>query len=143
MKLRFSCTLLLLISGCVSGPKRENDSPAAYLNGNNYHESANVLGVPVIERQRTSTKITGTLVIDAKPLPEPLKFQTLILSKEKKEILRTRSDSQGVFTFSGDIPDGSYTLAIVSDHYRAERALEISATTTEAVQIMAETFKGP
>jgi hypothetical protein len=77
------------------------------------------------------------LFVDTSPLPEPLKYQTLILSRDLTEIARVMTDAQGRFIFSGEIPNGSYSITLVSEHFRLNTVLNISAYKTEGLKLVA------
>jgi hypothetical protein len=128
--------LALVTSSCVHGPKRENDNVLSYLNGENYQAPAE--GIPLaMTRQSPVTHISGVLFVDTSPLPEPLKYQTLILSRDLTEIARVMTDAQGRFIFSGEIPNGSYSITLVSEHFRLNTVLNISAYKTEGLKLVA------
>jgi hypothetical protein len=125
-----------LFSGCVHGPKRENDNVLSYLNGENYQAPAE--GIPLaMTRQSPVTHISGVLYVETSPLPEPLKYQTLVLSRGQSELARVMTDAQGKFIFSGEIPNGSYAISLISEHFRLNTVLNVSAYKTEGLKLIA------
>lgn len=128
--------IALVISGCVHGPKRENDNVLSYLNGENYQAPAE--GIPLAyTRQSPVTHISGVLLVDTQPLQEPLKYQTLVLTRGQTEIARVMTNAQGQFIFSGEISNGSYSITLVSEHFKLNTVLNVSAYKTEGLKLIA------
>jgi hypothetical protein len=128
--------MVLAFSSCVHGPKRENDNVLSYLNGENYQAPAE--GIPLaMTRQSPVTHISGVLNAENTPLPEPLKYQTLVLSRGQSELARVMTDAQGQFIFSGEIPNGSYSITLISEHFKLNSVLNVSAYKTEGLKLIA------
>jgi hypothetical protein len=123
--------------GCVTGPKRENDSALDYLNGRNYQAGSQVSGVPLVRRQAPATTVSGVLLVDADPLPLPLKYQAVVLSLGGREIARAMTDSKGEFTLAGDISNGAYSVALDSARYALSHPLQVSSDKTEGLCLVA------
>jgi hypothetical protein len=57
---KFSILFLFLgLASCVYGPKDQGGSKLESLNGENYAATANIMGVPVLERKPVLRKIKG------------------------------------------------------------------------------------
>ncbi|OFZ55373.1 MAG: hypothetical protein A2428_13625 [Bdellovibrionales bacterium RIFOXYC1_FULL_54_43] len=125
--------------GCTSGPKRENDSPLDYLNGNNYRAGSPQGLSPVFVRQAVARTVSGTLFIDTASLPLPLKHQTLVLTRENKEIARAMTDAKGEFTLTGDIENGNYTITVESNRYALSKEIAVTSYKTEGLELLAST----
>lgn len=128
---------IFFLSGCVSGPKRENDSALDYLNGHNYQAGSTVGISPVVVRQAPAMTVSGVLLVSADPLPLPLKYQKMVLTRGGSEIARSMTDSTGAFVFTGDIPNGSYSVAVDSDRYALSQSVEVSSYKTEGLHLVA------
>lgn len=77
------------------------------------------------------------LYVENAPLHEPLKYQTLVLTHGQTELARVMTDAQGQFIFSGEIPNGSYSITLISEHFRLKTALNVSAYKTEGLKLIA------
>lgn len=126
-----------LLGGCVSGPKRENDSALDYLNGHNYSARSGVGIVPFVKRQAPAMNVSGVLLVGADPLPVPLKYQTIVLTRGQSEVARAMTDSNGAFILAGEIPNGTYSITVDSGKYSASQVLEVSNYKTEGVRLVA------
>ena len=124
------------LSACTHGPRRDDDSALDHLNGANYREQANILGVPVIERQPTKKNLLGKLLLVQEPLPLELKFKTLALKQGDREIQRVMTDARGEFRFSGEFPNGKYTIQLISDQMHAERVVDVNRNLVDDVRIL-------
>ena len=129
--------LTLSLGACARGPKRENDNALDYLNGNNYRAVPN--GIPIIiDHQSPLTTISGSLLISrGLPIPEPLKYQTLLLMLGKKEIARTSTDASGTFTFTGYISNDEYKIVSLSQKYPVNEFLKITQYKTTGIRLFA------
>ena len=127
----------MILSSCVNGPPRDKDTPLSYLNGDNYHANS-VGGAPVVfERQGKSTKLKGVLTLSDVTVPAPLGNQVLLLMRDEKEILKTRTDSTGAFLFSGDLPSGNYKIKFAAKCLRAELPVELKDYEYSGLQVVA------
>lgn len=132
-------TLFVTVCGCVSGKKRENDSVLSYLNGDNYSVTSSVGGVPIgVSRKKATVRIWGRLVVDLIPLPEPLKYQHLVLTQGTQEVLRTLTDSEGKFEFASAIPNGRYQIQLQSERYSAIQEIKIESYELGDLQVLAK-----
>ena len=127
----------IMLSGCVHGAERDKDTPLSYLNGENYHADT-VAGAPVVvSRQGKSTKLSGVLTLNDLTVPAPLGNQVLLLMREEKEILRTRTDSTGAFLFSGDLPSGNYSIKFSAKCLTAELPVDLKSYESTGLQVVA------
>ena len=126
-----------LFTSCISGPKRENDSPLDYLNGNNYRAGSAAGVLPFVKRQAPATSVSGILLIEASPLPLPLKYQTVVLARGSNEVARTLTDATGNFILAGEISNGSYVIKLDSAKFSMSQNLEILDYKTEGLRLIA------
>ena len=140
----FNCVLLLGflvpgLSGCsASPPKLNSDSSAIQsLNGENYQLPFGADG-NILKQGGSHTVITGQLVIQNDlPIPEPLKYQKMILMDGSKEIGTAVSDGGGKFTFTGDIGNGVYRIVLDSSKYTADQQLKVTQYKIDDIQVFA------
>jgi hypothetical protein len=128
-----------MLGGCsTSAPKLNSDSSAVQsLNGANYQLPFGADG-NLLKQGGSHTVISGELVIlNGLPIPEPLKYQKLILMDGQKEIATAMSNSGGRFTFTGDISNGVYRIILVSPNYAAEQQLNVNQYKIENIQVFA------
>jgi hypothetical protein len=71
------------------------------------------------------------------PLPDALKFQTLVLTRENKEVALTMSDANGAFMFKAPLTNDTYWISLDSKKYRLNESLTINQYKTENLQLTA------
>ena len=89
MKKFTTLILALMFAGvlarCAHDSKKQNNDTLDYLNGNNYQTPGT--GIPIVSDQKSPlSTISGSLLMTTSTsIPEPLKYQTLILIDGKKK----------------------------------------------------------
>ena len=115
----FTILLLIAAAACVTGPEKEPKSKLNYLNGDHYKATNQIGGIPLtIERQQVNVTIEGEALIDRSELYQPaLRFTELVLLKGSEELARVTTDNNGRFTFSHDLPNGTYRIKADTKDY--------------------------
>lgn len=125
--------LLVLVAptACLTGPDEEPKSNLEYLNGERYHGSNVVSGIPLsVERVPKATTISGKAREQRSGdgqdlyLP-PVRFARLVLEKDGKVVAAATTDEAGNFSFQGSFPDGSYQLRIDSPLFTGEKLVRV------------------
>lgn len=101
--------IVLVLSGCAYGPTQEKKSPLNYLSGEHYERSADIFGVPLVERKTKETAISGRIQMDD-PFAKLPGEAKLSLISDGKIFATSRTNKSGSFQFQGVFPDGDYTL---------------------------------
>jgi hypothetical protein len=135
VKSLFAVITLTLLTACATGSSDLATAPTTA----SADKSADAPAKPslVLERQPKTRKVEGVLLIEDRSAQTPVKYQTLVLRKDQKEVLRAMSDSEGKFLFAGALENGTYTIELVSDEYEASTDLDVSEHETRGVQIFA------
>jgi hypothetical protein len=128
--------LFLLLSSCVHGPAQEKKSNANYLSGHHYQQTANVLGVPIIERSIVNTVISGRISLN-----DPL---ALLGSNAKVQLLQNDKvvatgpvTGDNNFKIVENISKGTYVLRLVSAAFLGEKSVEVNSDLVGDVLISA------
>lgn len=131
-------SIFILLTSCVHGPKAERKSVLNYLNGQHYSQSANVLGVPVIQRQSVVTTVSGTVLFDAGGLPFPVKNQhILILNAKGTAVAAAFTADDGSFQLRGILENGTYRLYLNSTKYEGELRFRVDSYQISGLRIHA------
>ncbi|MGE3973503.1 MAG: hypothetical protein AB7F59_03145 [Bdellovibrionales bacterium] len=138
MDLKLFVIFLLALSACARGPKTEKKSPLNYANGEHYQQTANILGVPVLERVEKQTKIKGQVIVKGQPFNTPLRFQKMALKNKDNVVLKTSTNSEGIFEFTGEIPNGFYRVELVSERYKAAAEVHVTAYENKDLLLVVE-----
>ena len=120
---------MLLFSSCAYGPKTEKKSPMNVLNGDQYKSGVDVLGIPIVERQRKDTTIKGSCFFlkDGDDFRYPVKFQKLTLSRGNLVLDTQNTNDRGEFTFSHYLENGKYILKIESKNFHGSMEIKVDS----------------
>lgn len=125
----------LLVWSCARGPVQEKKSVADYLSGENYQQTGNAFGVPLLER-----KIRNTIIHGWVHLEDPMSFLPgdvkVSLLKDGHTVYQSKVEKSGEFHLQGDFPNGSYAIEATSSHYKGDHHLEITSYRPEDVQFI-------
>lgn len=117
---------LMLINSCAYGPSQEKKSPLNYLSGEHYERSADIFGVPVVERKTMDTVISGKIQMDD-PFAKLPRVVELNLINDGKIIFTSHTSKSGIFQFQGVFPDGDYVLEAISPHSTGKVSIKINS----------------
>jgi hypothetical protein len=113
LKIFFAC-FGILISSCSHTSKVSESSAVQALNGNNYQSPVSGAGGGLSLRDGYSiTRISGELLYEGgAAMPEPLRYQKIVLMRDQKAIARVMTDAGGAFVIAAEIPNGVYVITL-------------------------------
>jgi hypothetical protein len=138
------CLLVLSFSGCiVRGPKTENKTPLAALNGKSYDVSEDSGGqrllVPILTKKDRASVIEGRLEMKNGIASVPLRFVKIgLFDSGEKLVTESTTDPSGIFRLNGIVPNGSYKVKVLSEKYRGSATVDVKDYVTHDVLIFAE-----
>lgn len=118
--------MMLVLSSCAYGPTQEKKSPLNYLSGEHYEQTANVFGVPLVERKTKETIISGYIQMDDPFAKLPGEAQLSLIS-DGKIFATLHANKSGRFQFQGVFPDGDYILKASSPLSAGEVLIKINS----------------
>lgn len=133
---------LLVFSACIGGPPSDRTG-ASLLDGRRYDEKANILGVPILERTKRSTRLSGQVVVDRFAALAPLSDANVLLMHRGEVLLRATTNHAGEFAISGRIPDGAYHLVIDDQRFEGMIVVDVKCDETDGLQIIASLKDDP
>jgi hypothetical protein len=136
---RLISPLILALCSCVVGPKAELKSPLNVLNGENYHGAADGstdrVVIPIMKAKARLTNVQGLVYTQDAFAQIPMRFQKVQLKARDKILVETTSNEKGEYRISEVIPNGHYMVMVISDQYRGQAPLHISAYENPNVNI--------
>lgn len=140
----FPCGLIIftfLLSSCVYGPKSERKSPLNYLSGDHYETSrtgSDQYIIPVVKKKEKPTRIEGAVSVKAGMFATPLRHLNLVLLKPNgTQVHEFSTDSEGKFSFSAHLKNGSYQLKIKSEKYSGSLSFEVKSYEVSNLSLIA------
>lgn len=118
-------SLFFILNACAYGPTQEKKSPLNYLNGEHYEQSANIFGVPVIERKTKNTKISGKIQMDD-PFAKLSHETQLSLISNSQIISTVQANTSGSFQFQGTFPNGDYLIRATAPLLSGEVSIKVN-----------------
>lgn len=124
---------LVLLTGCVTGPKTEKKNALEVLNGENYQVNATGGAGPVyvplnLERRVRVTRIAGHVRLAGDAFaPYPPRVEVALLDGQDRELERTMTDSDGAFQFARTLPNGRYRLRTTTPQFDGDLPFDVSA----------------
>jgi hypothetical protein len=138
LKIFFAC-FGILISSCSHTSKVSESSAVQALNGNNYQSPVSGAGGGLSLRDGYSiTRISGELLYEGgAAMPEPLRYQKIVLMRDQKAIARVMTDAGGAFVIAAEIPNGVYVITLDSTLYKVHQLLRVDKYKIEGLRVFA------
>ncbi|MDH3976702.1 MAG: hypothetical protein OEV42_20765 [Deltaproteobacteria bacterium] len=110
---------------CAVGPDTEKKSKLNYLSGEHYEGQGRVGPFPVyVERKKVRTLLEGYITVNEYT---PLGHTKLLLQKDNKTILETRTTQKGLFKFHDYLENGKYIIKINSELLEWQEEIKVDS----------------